>query len=204
MQDLVVLVADKNMQYAVKGALERTQALGVRPFTYEFRSHMGRDGGVRTSGSDVLAGEVQRFGHALMLLDFEGCGHANDRPLELEEQLDQRLCAAWGERAKAIVISPEVDVWLWGNDDLLRELLRWPEDGAIRDWLRNRGFTFGPDDKPVRPKEALDAMRGVHKQPRSSALYAKVTSRLSLQNCRDAAFIRLRNQLRVWFPVTAR
>ena len=201
MQDLVVLVADKNMQFALQGALARTQALGVRPFTYEFRSHMGRDGGVRTSGSDVLARETQRFGHALMLLDFEGCGHENNDPLDLEARLDQRLRTQWGTQAKAIVISPEVDVWLWGNDDLLREILKWPTDGSIRDWLRHEGFVFNSGGKPIRPKEALDALRRVHKQPRSSALYAKVTSRISLQNCHDAAFIRLRNQLRFWFPV---
>lgn len=44
MQDLVVLVADKNMQFALQGALARPQALGIRPLTYAFRPHMGRDG----------------------------------------------------------------------------------------------------------------------------------------------------------------
>ena len=62
MQDLVVLVADKNMQFALQGALARPQALGVRPFTFAFRSHMGRDGGVRTTGADVLALETTRAG----------------------------------------------------------------------------------------------------------------------------------------------
>ena len=78
MQDLVVLVADKNMQFALQGALARPQALGVRPFTFAFRSHMGRDGGVRTTGADVLALETTRFRHALMVLDFEGCGQERD------------------------------------------------------------------------------------------------------------------------------
>jgi hypothetical protein len=201
MQDLVVLVADKNMQFALQGALGRPQALGVRPFTYEFRSHMGRDGGVRTTGADVLAREETRFRHALMLLDFEGCGQEDDAPLVLEAQLDQQLKSVWDTNAKAIVISPEVDIWLWGNDNVLRDALHWPQDGSIRDWLRGKGFEFNADDKPVRPKEALDAMRPVHKQARSSAMYEKVTKRISLQNCTDAAFVRLRTQLQTWFPV---
>ena len=201
MQDLVVLVADKNMQFALQGALERSEALGIRPLTYEFRSHMGRDGGVRTTGADVLARETTRFNHALMLLDFEGCGQENDDPLKLESQLDQKLNTAWGGCAKAIVIAPEVDVWLWGNDHLLREILHWPQEDSIRDWLREKGFAFSADGKPVRPKEALDAMRPVHKQPRSSAMYEKVTRRLSLKRCTDSAFIRLRTQLESWFPV---
>ena len=201
MQDLVVLVADKNMQFALQGALDRPQALGIRPLTYEFRSHMGRDGGVRTTGADVLARETTRFNHALMLLDFEGCGQENDDALTLETQLDQKLNTAWGDRAKAIVIAPEVDVWLWGNDNALREILHWPREESIRDWLREKGFSFTADGKPVRPKEALDAMRPVHKQPRSSAMYEKVTKRISLKKCTDSAFIRLRTQLESWFPV---
>jgi hypothetical protein len=198
MQDLVVLVADKNMQFALQGALARPQAVGIRPVTYEFRSHMGRDGGVRTSGAAVLAREAGRFRHALMLLDFEGCGQEDD-PLGLESELDRQLQAVWGERAKAIVISPEVDVWLWGADNALREAVHWPQHGPIRDWLQGRGFEFNADGKPLRPKEALDAMRPVHKQPRSSALYEKITGKISLQKCTDPAFIRLRSQLGIWF-----
>ena len=66
--------------------------------------------------------------------------------------------------------------------------------------MRDRGFEFNIDGKPLRPKEALDAMRPVHKQARSSAMYEKVTQRISLQNCSDAAFVRLRTQLQAWFP----
>ncbi len=201
MQDLVVLVADKNMQFALQGALGRPQAMGVRPFTFEFRVHMGRDGGVRTTGADVLAREATRFNHALMVLDFEGCGQELDDSLVVEAQLDEKLQPVWMDRAKTIVIAPEVDVWLWGNDNVLRDALHWPQDGAIRDWLRGKGFEFDADDKPVRPKDALDAMRPVHKQARSSAMYEKVTKRISLQNCTDLAFVRLRTQLQSWFPV---
>ena len=203
MQDLVVLVADKNMQFALRGVLERPQALGIRPVSYEFRTHPGRDGGVRASGPEVMAGEHSRFRHALVLLDFDGSGETDLAPLELEAAIDQRLMVTWAGHGKAIVIAPEVDVWLWGSDNALRETLNWPLPGSIRDWLRGRGFQFTTDDKPLRPKEALDAMRAVHKQPRSSAMYEKVTGRISLKRCSDAAFVRLRVQLRIWFEKPA-
>ena len=199
MQDLVVLVADKNMQFALKGALLRPQALGIRPITHAFRAHMGRDGGVRSTGASVLASEQGRFRHALMLLDFEGCGQEDVDPLTLEAQLDQALQPVWAERAKAIVISPEVDAWVWGSDNVLREVFVWPHTSQIRDWLRERGFGFDATGKPQRPKEALDAMRPVHKQARSSALYEQITSRISLARCTDPAFLRLRAQLQIWF-----
>lgn len=199
MQDLVVLVADKNMQFALKGALGRTQALGIRPLTHEFRTHMGRDGGVRATGVDVLARESNRFRHALMVFDFEGCGQDHDDLLTLEAELDRQLRTVWDTRAKAIIIFPEVDIWLWGTDVALRDALHWPLEGPVRNWLLEKGFEFNADNKPLRPKEALDAMRSVHKQPRSSALYEKITGRISLLHCTDPAFGRLRAQLELWF-----
>lgn len=199
MLDLVLLVADKNMQFALQGALSRPEALGIRPIAYEFRSHPGRDGGVRASGSRVLAGERNRFRHALMLLDFEGCGTQLLDPIALEQELDQQIRVTWNDEGKTIVISPEVDIWLWGSDNALREVFQWPLQEGVRDFLHAKGFAFSADGKPLRPKEALEAMVPVHRQPRSSALYEKVTNKISLQNCRDPAFLRLRDQLRIWF-----
>lgn len=47
MKDLVVLVADKNAEFALRGALQRSEALGIRPMTSEFLMHPERDGGAR-------------------------------------------------------------------------------------------------------------------------------------------------------------
>ena len=195
----MLLVADKNMQFALQGALSRPEALGIRPISHEFRSHPGRDGGIRASGSRVLAGERNRFQHALMLLDFEGCGTQLLDPIALEQELDRQIRVTWNDDGKTIVISPEVDIWLWGSDNALREVFQWPLQAGVRDFLQSKGFEFSADGKPVRPKEALEAMVPVHRQARSSALYEKVTNKISLRNCRDPAFLRLREQLRIWF-----
>lgn len=203
MKDLVILVADKNMQFALRGALARREALGIRAVTFDFRSHMGQGGGVRTTGVDVLALERQRFAHALLVFDLEGCGaHPAQTADDLEKVLDQRLEAHWGTQAKAIVITPEVDIWLWGADVAIREALHWPLGGHVRDWLQQRGFTFDAHGKPAQPKEALEALVRYCKLPRSSALYEKITSRISLKRCADPAFLRMRAVLRTWFAVT--
>lgn len=200
MKDLVVLVADKNMQFALRGALNRPDALGTRPIAHEFRPHVGRDGGVRTSGVEMLARERRRFSHALLVFDLEGSGAREDQTAEsLEAALDKQLALQWAGSAKAIVIAPEVDLWLWGSDHVLRDALRWPLAGSIRGWLQARGFAFDAEGKPQRPKEALEALV-VHRQPRSSALYERVTSRISLRRCTDPAFRRLRAALQGWFP----
>ena len=203
MKDLVVLVADKNMHFALRGALARPDAMGIRPVAPEFRTHIGRDGGMRTTGVELLAREHRRFAHALLVFDLEGSGAREGQTAEdLELVLDQELQAQWGTHAKAVVIAPELDIWLWGADNTLRESLQWPLDGSIRSWLQNQGFVFDASGKPERPKEALEAMVRIHRQPRSSALYEKITGRISLRRCSDPAFGRLRDALRNWFPAT--
>lgn len=200
MKDLVLLVADKNAQFALKGALGRPEALGIRPIEFEFFVHPGRDGGARKSGPEVLALQRRRFKHALLVLDFEGCGTELRTAIELEKQLDERLSTHWQEAAKSIVIEPELDVWVWGSDNAVEEVLEWPARKRLREWLRAEGFTFEANDKPTRPKEALEAALRVPALPRSSALYQSIAEKVSLPRCGDPAFIRLRNQLMEWFP----
>src|SRR5712691_9839874 len=117
MKDLVLLTADKNMHFALKGALGRHEALEIRPIEFEFRVHPGRDGGTRRTGPEVLALEGRRFQHGLLVLDFEGSGTDLPNAKALEGQLDQRLSVRWKEAAKSIVIEPELDVWIWGADN---------------------------------------------------------------------------------------
>lgn len=199
MKDLVLLVADKSMQATLRGALLRPAALGIRPISFDFRVHPGRDGGARMTGSDLLALEHRRFGHALLIFDLEGSGANIDDPLLIEGALDAKLNNQWGDRAKSIVIAPELDIWMWGAESALREVFRWPLDLSIREWLIGEGFQIDADGKPMRPKEALVAMIRVHRQARSAALYEKIAEKISLRRCRDAAFVRLRNRLQEWF-----
>ena len=168
MKDLVPLVADKNAQFALMGALQRSKALGIRPIEFEFRVHPGRDGGARKSGPEVLALERRRFQHALLIFDFEGSGTDLPDAPALEAQLDERLRVPWSGEAKAIVIEPELDVWVWGSDNAVAEAIEWPSGIRLRKWLHEHRFDFEPGEKPARPKEALEAALRVSGLPRSS------------------------------------
>jgi hypothetical protein len=204
MKDLVLLVADKNMQYALQGALQRPSALNTAAFKFEFRVHAGRDGGVRSSGAEVLRSERRRFHHALMVLDFEGCGAGGSATAaSVEANLDAQLRLVWESDAKAIVIKPELEAWVWGGDNAMQQALSWPLSQPIRDWLSQQGFAVGENGKPERPKEAFEALVPVHRLPRSSTLYKDITDQISLANCKDAAFLQLRETLRSWFPPSA-
>ena len=131
MKDLVLLVADKNMDFALRGILARHKSLGIHVIAYEIEQHPGRDGGVRTTGPETLALLRDQFHHGLLLLDLEGSGADEADALSLEQGLNARLARTWGDRAKAIVIEPELDAWAWGSDNVMGVLLGWKEELTI-------------------------------------------------------------------------
>lgn len=200
MKDLLLLVPDKNTQFALKGALMRHDALGIRPIEFDFLVHSGRDGGVRSSGATLAALKRNQFKHLLMIFDHEGSGAESKPASELIHDLEKQLERQWGTNAHVIVIEPEVDVWMWGSDNVLSQLLKWNDFTGIREWLQSKGYEMDGYDKPLRPKEALEEVLLRLKEPRSSSLYEKIAQRLSLQRCKDPAFIRMHKILQSWFP----
>jgi hypothetical protein len=99
-----------------------------------------------------------------------------------------------------LVIEPELDVWMWGSENMLQILLGWNKPATIRDWLRSRECEFDAKEKPIRPKEALEAVLKELRIPYSSALYGRIASKISLHRCSDPAFQRLREIVQGWFP----
>jgi hypothetical protein len=199
MKDLIILAADKSMEFALRGALGRPESLGIRPISFDVLVHPGRDGGVRTSGAQLLRLERSRYSHALAVLDHEGSGSHLDASAE-EGLLDRQLAAAWEDLGKAIVIKPELDSWMWGTDHGLAQAIGWRFDTPIRSWVREQGFAFNADSKPVRPKEALEQVFEKCRQQISASLYQAIASKISLTRCTDPAFLRLRAKLQEWFP----
>jgi hypothetical protein len=147
--------------------------------------------------------ERRAFRCGLLLLDHEGSGTAG-RAQDLEAELDQQLATAWGDAAKAIVVAPEIDAWMWGNETHLRALLDWDFPEGIREWLVSQGFVFSGNGKPERPKEAFGAACRRARTPRSSGQYRSIAERTSLQRCEDPAFQRLRAACLRWFCLPER
>jgi hypothetical protein len=200
--ELIVLVADKNMEFAVKGILSRFNALGIREVAPEINVDPENDPGCLLRGHLFLRPFVNQYAHALILLDREGSGRERICRETLESEIEERLNrSGWGNRAAAIVIDPELEMWVWSDSPHVDSVLGWEgKEPALRNWLQERGYLQEGRIKPGRPKEAMEqALRTVRK-PRSSSIYQQLARKVSLERCTDSSFVKLKTILQGWFP----
>lgn len=143
-----------------------------------------------------------RYAHALIMLDREGCGQETRSREELEDVIGRNLSVSgWGERGVAVVIDPELEGWVWGDSPHLGEVLGWSEElGSLRLWMNKAGFLAENHVKPSRPKEALETVLRTVRRPRSASIYLQLAQRVSVNRCIDPAFSKFRTTLRQWFP----
>lgn len=198
MRDLIICVPDKSIEYSLLAGLSRFESLGTRPFDFEIRVHTGRDGGVRKDGVSLVNLLRYHFSHALIVFDYEGSGAINAS--NIEREIDNLLAQTWGQCGKAIVIEPEVDIWMWGSDTSLASVVSWNRDTRIRDWITEKGFELDSLNKPRRPKEALQFLLRETGKKKSAVNYKKIAESIGLGKCQDDSFLRMRNTLREWFP----
>ncbi len=198
MKDLVVLVADKNMEEAIKTLLEqRTKAMGIRSITKDVFVHIHRDPGVLNGAHDFLAPFTSQYRYALVLFDREGCGEEYKSAEVLEDEVLQRLAqSGWGGRAAVVVIDPELEVWVWSGSPHVATIL-----GLDQTTLATvlQGYSRPNHPKPTQPKEVMEEALRQSYTPRSASLYGELASRVSLIHCIDPAFQRLRTCLQQWF-----
>lgn len=201
LNDLVVLVADKNMEQAVAGVCVRPAAIGARPFTLRVFVHPGRDPGCLAEGVEFLRSFQRQFTHAVILFDHIGCGRESQPRELLEHKLEAALSrSGWDRRAAAIVIDPELEAWVWSDSPHVDRILGWQgREPSLRQWLRQEGWLAVAASKPSRPKEAMESALRTAKLARSSSLYRQLAQEVSLTRCTDPAFVKLRSTLQGWF-----
>ncbi|MEO6807982.1 MAG: hypothetical protein ABI353_02590, partial [Isosphaeraceae bacterium] len=73
-KDLAVLVADKNMEFAIKGIVSRTEALNIRQVRVDVYVHPERDPGCLGHGHNFLENLVNEYKYYIVMFDREGCG----------------------------------------------------------------------------------------------------------------------------------
>ena len=203
-QDLIVLVADKNIEFTIKGLLSRPQALGIRETTAYVIPHPERDPGCFLRSPEFLRPFRNRYRHALVVLDREGSGRDEQSREESENHLEERLATDWNDKAAVVVLDPELEVWLWSDSPHVETVLGWRgRNPNLRTWLLETGFLqAGTPGKPVRPKEAVEKALRLVRKPRSSALYRQLSEKVSFRRCSDPAFQKFKHTLQHWFPAS--
>ena len=204
-QDLIVLTADKNTEWAIRGVLCRTASLSIRAVSADYYVHPEHDPGCLRKAGEFLASFVSMYEHALVVLDREGCGHELAGRTELEASIEAQLRSkGWGDRAAAIVIDPELEVWVWSTSRHVPTELGWEgTETSFWAWIKDQGYLKEDGTKPSSPKEALEKCLWKARQPRSSTLYKSLADKVSLAHCEDQSFAKLRDTLRSWFPSAA-
>ncbi len=199
--DLVVLVADKDMEVTMAGLLTRPHALRIHAVSYRCVTHPYRDSGCLLDAHDFLRPFIRSHAHALVLLDREGCGGEQRDRAALEAEIEQRLAqSGWLDRSAAVVLDPELEVLVWSDSPEVDQALGWAgRQPDLRTWLRDRSLLSAGAWKPVRPKETLAAALRQVRQPRSPVLFQQLAQSVSFARCTDPAFAKIQTTLQTWF-----
>jgi hypothetical protein len=202
MKDLVLLVADKDMKFALMGLLGWPQALGIRAISFEVLVHAHHDPGCRKDAHNLLRPVSTSFSYALVLFDHEGCGQEQYPPAQVGNEVKQRLeQGGWAGRAEVIVLVPELEVWVWSRSPHVATSLGWQgRQEELQAWLASKGLWAEGADKPSPPKYAMLAALRQARKPPSSALYQELAQKVSLQGQNEPAFLQLVQALQRWFP----
>ncbi len=202
-KDLAVLVADIDIEFAVRALLDQPKSLRTRSIVFDIFRHPNRDNGCRTNGEIFVRSFRSQYNHVLVVFDHEGSGRESQSPTEVERDLTSRLVASgWDEKkAGAIVIAPELENWFWSDSPHVDDVAGWQgREPSLQEWLRGHGWWAADSPKPERPKEALRvALRQSTRRP-SPSLFSELAGKVSLNRRSDPAFLRFVEILRTWFP----
>ena len=203
MKDLFILVADADIAATMHVLLTRRQpSLGIRNINFTIIRHPKRDPGCRCKAAEIARNYTHDHKFALVLFDKEGCGDERKERVHIQNAVEEDLCrAGWEDRSKAIVIEPELEMWVWSESPNVGPILGWNEgNGALREWLREHNLWPHDEAKPPDPKFALkQAMREKKLSP-TALTFKELSKRVSLPNCKDPAFREVCKTLRGWFP----
>ena len=138
MKDLVALVADKDMEHTLAGLLARPQALGIRSIDFDIFIHPEHDPGCALRGVTFLSHFAEQYGYGLLMFNHEGSGRERIPIRDLRKSLDADFAnATWGERARTIVLAPELEAWVWSDSPHVDHVTGWKDRRPrLRRWLK--------------------------------------------------------------------
>jgi hypothetical protein len=201
-KDLIVIVADSEMEFVIQTLLGRYQALGIRQIKFEIKRHVQRDAGCRTDCHNYLREDIRQYRFSMVLFDREGCGKELQSSSDIEKDVENILAInGWKDRCAVVVIDPELEAWVWSTSPVVDEVFGWRDrNPPLREWVKSKTPYWSTSKiKPERPKEALRSAMKEVRQPFSSFLFADLAQSVSLERCVDPSFHKFKDVLRKWF-----
>ena len=137
-----------------------------------------------------------------MILDREWGGVPANTATEVEELLETRLRRnGMGDWARAVVIEPELEAWVFSGSQHVESVLGWSGRApGLREALTSRNLWEAGADKPGDPKTAMEWALEQVRVPWSSSIFGDLARKVSTRSCKDRAFQRLRGLLQDWYP----
>jgi hypothetical protein len=202
MKDLVCVVADRQIAATLQELLLRRRGLAIRSVEAEILVHPHHDPGCYARPADLLRGYRSAAEHALIVLDhaWEGVPAASGVALEalIDEKLEEAGMSDW---AVPVVIEPELEAWIFSASPHVPDVLGWkPSWPPIREALEERNLWVAADAKPIDPKAAIEYILGRTGKSRSASLFRRLARKVNTADCRDRAFLRLKDLLQAGFP----
>ncbi len=205
MRDLVVLVADNDIAETMRALLQSRQtSLGIRPVEFDILPVRPRDGRCRAHAVEYLRREASAYRHAIVVFDRHGCGRETESRTAIEDQVERDLSRnGWEGTAKAVVIDPEIEQWVWsGSTEVARVLHAQGDYAALQRSLRSAGLWPQGAPKPPDPKQAMKQVLRQTRTPPSPVMFRRLAEKVSLRRCQCPAFGKFKDTLASWFPAT--
>ena len=197
-----MLVADQDMAETLKAVLDRPKSLGIRPIQHDVVRHLRRDAGCCRDASRRLRPYPDRYRKAIVIFDKDGCGREDDSRTHIQRDVEQDLASnGWdGDRAKAVVIEPELEAWVWTGSPHAARVLGWQRGyDDLKGWLVARELWLEGNAKPTDPKAAMKAVLRETNGAHSAALFGDLAKRTTWRGCQCPAFAELKSVLKRWF-----
>jgi hypothetical protein len=202
-KELVVLVADLDAENAIKGLLERSSALGIRglgPEEFSIRIHPNRDSGCRGDFCNYLRSSLVNHRRALVMFDHHGSGSELKPAEHIEQEIEKELSMNGWQECCCIVLKPELECWIWSDSPVVVRELGWQgRTPSLLQWMTNEKHITPDDLKPFDPKTAFRAAIRKSGIRYSGRLFYNMAAKVSLNRCRDRAFLKLKSIMKDWF-----
>lgn len=204
MTDLIVVVADSYQERVMEALLPRVPvSSGTRKFSFDIIKNPAHDSGSYNDSHELLRAFIHKYRFALIIFDFEGCGAEHLSREEIENNVHAHLnVSGWEGRNAVVVICPELENWMWQNNIHVQNAIGWEGAETLYDWARRVQHLKPGQNKPDRPKEALEDALRTADTSKSASIYKKIAEKVSYRGCQDISFLKLIEQLKTWFPDT--